>query len=307
MADNTEVASGTGVKVASDKVSYSGDADQNVQLVRVVGVTGAEGSKTVIDMAVSTAFADGESNTQNVVPVEAYNVVYNGSTWDRLRGDTTNGMWVNVKTSASHAVTNAGTFATQVDGNALTALQLIDDPVYADDAAFTIATGKVMVAGAAIVAHGTAPDAADAGDAGALLANRNRVLFTIGGNPNIQSSEYYTTTAATDDNIMPAIGAGTIYVITQISVTVSAACTVSPSVRIGFGATTVPAQGASQADATAKVILSHPGIPAGSGVVKGSGAGIVGIGGDGEELRITCSAPTTGSLIVQVDWYSIAS
>lgn len=30
---------------------------------------------------------------------------------------------------ASHAVTNAGTFATQVDGAALTALQLIDDPV----------------------------------------------------------------------------------------------------------------------------------------------------------------------------------
>lgn len=44
MADNVEI---DGVPVASDKVTYSGDADQNVQLMRLVGVTGAEGSKTV--------------------------------------------------------------------------------------------------------------------------------------------------------------------------------------------------------------------------------------------------------------------
>lgn len=54
----------------------------------------------------------------------------------------------NTVTVASHAVTNAGTFAVQVDGSALTALQLIDDPVFADDAAFTLTSSKVMVAGA---------------------------------------------------------------------------------------------------------------------------------------------------------------
>ena len=70
----------------------------------------------------------------------------------------------------SHAVTNAGTFAvqstlqagtaeignvknsgvfvTQINGAALTALQLIDDPVFADDAPFTLTTSKTMVAGA---------------------------------------------------------------------------------------------------------------------------------------------------------------
>lgn len=47
MADNE--TTGTGKPVATDKVTYSGDADQNVQLVREVFVTGAEGSKTVID------------------------------------------------------------------------------------------------------------------------------------------------------------------------------------------------------------------------------------------------------------------
>lgn len=51
-------------------------------------------------------------------------------------------------TVGSHAVTNAGTFATQVDGDALTALQLIDDPVFADDAAFTLTTSKVSMSGA---------------------------------------------------------------------------------------------------------------------------------------------------------------
>ena len=45
-------------------------------------------------------------------------------------------------------VTNAGTFVVQEDGAALTALQLIDDPVFADDAAFTLASSKVAMAGA---------------------------------------------------------------------------------------------------------------------------------------------------------------
>lgn len=49
MADNVTVDNGTGTdyNVAGDKVTYSGDADQTVQLVRVVDVQGAEGSKTV--------------------------------------------------------------------------------------------------------------------------------------------------------------------------------------------------------------------------------------------------------------------
>lgn len=45
-------------------------------------------------------------------------------------------------------VKNSGTFIVQEDGAALTSLQLIDDPVFADDAAFTLASSKTMVAGA---------------------------------------------------------------------------------------------------------------------------------------------------------------
>lgn len=75
-------------------------------------------------------------------------------------------------TVGSHAVTNAGTFATQVDGAALTALQLIDDPVLTDDAAFTPATSKVMMAG--FEADEASTDSVDEGDAGAARMTLDR-------------------------------------------------------------------------------------------------------------------------------------
>ena len=46
IADNQSVGAGP-YDVATDKVTYSGDADRNVQLVRVVNVSGAEDSRTV--------------------------------------------------------------------------------------------------------------------------------------------------------------------------------------------------------------------------------------------------------------------
>lgn len=85
-------------------------------------------------------------------------------------------VWVDASgktlTVASHAVTNAGTFAVQVDGNALTALQKIDDPVLVDDAAFTPATSSVSMAG--FEADETATDSVDEGDAGAARMTLDR-------------------------------------------------------------------------------------------------------------------------------------
>lgn len=79
---------------------------------------------------------------------------------------------VSLASVPSHAVTNAGTFATQVDGAALTALQLIDNPVLVDDAAFTPATSSVMMAG--FEADETATDSVDEGDAGAARMTLDR-------------------------------------------------------------------------------------------------------------------------------------
>lgn len=72
----------------------------------------------------------------------------------------------------SHAVTNAGTFVTQENGAALTALQVIDNPVIVDDAAFTPATTSVMMAG--FQADETATDSVDEGDGGAARMTLDR-------------------------------------------------------------------------------------------------------------------------------------
>jgi hypothetical protein len=90
-----------------------------------------------------------------------------------IPADASNGLDVDVtRVGGTVAVSNAGTFATQVDGSALTALQLIDDPVFADDAAFTPGTSKVMVAG--FEADESSTDSVDEGDAGAARMTLDR-------------------------------------------------------------------------------------------------------------------------------------
>jgi hypothetical protein len=95
-----------------------------------------------------------------------------------LNIDSSGNATVNVTgtvTVASHAVTNAGTFAVQVDGTALTALQKIDDPVLVDDAAFTPATSSVMMAG--FEADEASTDSVDEGDAGAARMTLDRKVI----------------------------------------------------------------------------------------------------------------------------------
>lgn len=82
---------------------------------------------------------------------------------------------VSLASVPSHAVTNAGTFAVQVDGSALTALQKIDDPVLVDDAAFTPAVSSVMMAG--FEADEGSTDSVDEGDAGAARMTLDRKVI----------------------------------------------------------------------------------------------------------------------------------
>jgi len=262
----------------------------------------------------------------------------------------------NTVTVASHAVTNAGTFATQVDGAALTALQLIDDTVFADDAAFTPGTSKVSAMGAMAdesspdsvdegdvgiprmtldrklysvaggdvahdgadsgnpvkqgakaVAHGANPTAVAAADRTDLYANRHGVQFTIGGHPNAKSATYLATGSGTDDNVLPAISSGTKYAITRITITLDEATTVGVAVRLGFGTANVPALPSAAADAVDDILVYHPGLVPGGGITIGDGSGILGVGGDGAELRITNEAPTSGTLVVTVTYFTIES
>lgn len=83
---------------------------------------------------------------------------------------------VTIATDDSLPVTNAGVFVVQVDGAALTALQLIDDTVFTDDAVFTPATSKISSVG--FFADETATDSVDEGDIGAARMTLDRKQIT---------------------------------------------------------------------------------------------------------------------------------
>ena len=81
---------------------------------------------------------------------------------------------VSLASVPSHAVTNAGTFAVQVDGSALTSLQLIDDTVFTDDTS-THSTGSTKGQGIMAVANPT--DASvDANDIGMVAMTLARAM-----------------------------------------------------------------------------------------------------------------------------------
>ncbi len=100
-------------------------------------------------------------------------------------------------------VDNGGTFAVQVDGDALTALQLIDDAVHTDDAAFTLGTSKgVMMMGFA----GT--QSVNANDAGAIAMDTDGAIhISDGGNTITVDGTVTANLSATDNAVLDAIQA----------------------------------------------------------------------------------------------------
>lgn len=97
-----------------------------------------------------------------------------------LNIDASGQLAITVASVPSHAVTNAGTFATQVDGAALTSLQLIDDVVYTDDTS-THSTGTSKGVGimAAAVPTDAAVNANDIGMVGMSLDRRLHVASRL--------------------------------------------------------------------------------------------------------------------------------
>lgn len=154
------------------------------------------------------------------------------------------------------------------------------------------------------IAHGTNPSQVAAADVSDWYANRHGIPFVIGGHPNILTKNLNVSDgdgAQTDTDILGAIGGGEKYVVTWLAVTLDNAASVDVQCRIGFGVTNTPALDA------AGVIMSHSGIAPGSGVVVGNGGGIIGVGADGEELRVTCEDPVDGNLDITVGYFTIES
>jgi len=141
-----------------------------------------------------------------------------------------------------------------------------------------------------------------------LVPGTLRVIVAQDSPGALISFEYNTTAAQTNDPIINSISAGTKIVLMHLECNVSAATTAAATdVRIGFGAASVPAKGASGADAVSGVVMSLAGVPPGSGEVKGTGGGKISEGASDEELRITCAAPTGGELRITGAYYTTAA
>lgn len=187
----------------------------------------------------------------------------------------------------------AQTLATVTTVSTVTTLTTLTGSSIAHDG---VDSGNPHKIGGRAIAHGTNPTAVAAADRTDWLFNRAGVPFMIGGHPNIVTVEAAYTAAQTDTAIV-TISTGLKIVVTSIQATCDNANTVNTAIRVGFGTANTPT--------TTGVVLTHPGIPAGSGVGRGDGSGIIGVGADNEDLRITSGVPTTGSLRVVVSYFTI--
>ena len=89
---------------------------------------------------------------------------------------------------AALTVDNGGTFAVQIDAGAVTSLALLDDVVFADDAAFTLATSKTAVVGA-IRDDSLAALTAIEGDVVPLRVSSTGALHVTGGGGGTEFAE----------------------------------------------------------------------------------------------------------------------
>ncbi|HEY1268829.1 MAG TPA: hypothetical protein VGH16_16355 [Candidatus Binatia bacterium] len=167
-----------------------------------------------------------------------------------------------------------------------------------DTAHDAVDAGNPVKIGAKAVSHGSNPTAVAAGDRTNIYANRHGIPFVIAGHPNIQTLEAEFTGNATDQALI-TVGGGTKIVVTKISWIASADHFSKASFRVGFGAANTPT--------TTGVVITGGGVYDGKHEVEGNGAGIIGIGGDGEDLRITIGSLSSGSVRFLVTYYTIES
>jgi hypothetical protein len=328
MADNFPLTPGSGRNAATDQVTYSGDT-ADVQIVRIAQITGSEGSKTVVDLPGDAA----NGLDVDVTRVSGDVTIVQGTAANLNMTEANSGA---IKT-ATELLDDAVHTDDATRGKSLLVGAVFDDssPVAITEnqagylrmssrralmvegvsggtafSAFCTVAGDIthdvansikvpVLTGAEAIAHGTNPTAVAAGDRTLFYANRAGVPFVIGGHPNIVTTRLQFTAAQTDTAIV-TISTGLKIVVTQLQVTLDNASTVFPLVRIGFGSTNTPT--------AAGTLAAHGGVPAGGGFSRGDGSGMLGVGGDGEDLRITTVGAATGNGVeVIVSYFTIES
>lgn len=167
-------------------------------------------------------------------------------------------------------------------------------------------SGNPVKVGGRAVAHGSSPAAVAAGDRTDWIFNRHGVPFVVGGHPNVVATGIRVAAAdgAQSNVAIATVSAGMRIVATRVSAKVDGDTTAKPNVTVGFAAATLATPSTT---AGAGVLADFLGITAGGGMVEGHGAGILGIGADGEDLRYTCESPTGGALTINTSHYAIES
>lgn len=121
----------------------------------------SSGHVIVNQHSANITLSDGTSNAPNLavddddeaIYAGSFGFLYNGTTWDRMKGDATNGLLVNLGSNNDVTITS-GTISLPSGASTLaeqqtqtTALQLIDDAIYIDDADWTALTSKHALVG----------------------------------------------------------------------------------------------------------------------------------------------------------------
>ena len=130
MADNTVLSSGSGGDtIVTREISHGGDTSK-LPGSFLMGISGSEGSYTAAAIGGDATNGLQVDVTRVSGTVTVAGAVTQSGTWNV--GTVTTVTTVAAVTSITNTVTVAGTgtFAVQVDGAALTALQLLDDAVY---------------------------------------------------------------------------------------------------------------------------------------------------------------------------------
>lgn len=313
----------TAVELIDDTVATLGTTTYTEAATKglIVGAVRRDADTTLVDTTNEVTPLQVDANGR--LKVEAFSgetlpVSLTSTTITGTVAVTQSGTWdeVGINDSGnSITVDNGGTFAVQESGAALTALQIMDDwdnaasdgaSVSGDVAHDSPDAGEPVKIGFKAIAHGTNPTAVGENDRTNWYANRHGIPWFIGGHPNIITKEFTFADAdgAQTNVALVTVSAGTKIVVTKCTAVCDNDNTDDISVRIGFAGATLSAVSTS---GVTGIVLSHPGIAAGSGIVEGTGTGIIGIGADGEDLRITCDDPVGGSLRIVVTYYTIES
>lgn len=109
----------------------------------------------------------------------------------------------------------------------------------------------------------------------------------------------FASGAPPTNSALVTVSAGTIIVVTGVTVAVAATTAKDVDIRIGFGLTTTPTG--------AGVVFSNPGIGPESHIAENAASGgMMGEGADNEDLRITGTDPLDGSYDIVVRYYTRA-